>query len=256
MLSLVAALVLSAAPPTGARPVRVVRCDDGPCLELRFLGSDSKRVTLGAGALATLREAFPHSEREALEALLGALELAAKKRKLRPAALRIAEQVADSGAVSLLLEEPGVRLEGETLTHLRRVAARYFRATARRAVVTSGTRTPLEQADAMYAKVRYGGSLGIYKDRDVVKRLKAAAKAARRAGGGREEVVRAMAAIVEAELRRGNPISRHLVRGAADLRSTGLGGSDKKALRAAILAEPGAKLLVERRPPHFHVSFD
>ncbi len=256
MFALVAAILTVAAPDLRARPVRALDCEGGPCLEVRFMGATSTRLVLGPGVAESLRKALPRHGERALEAVAEALELAVKKRRLRPAALRVAGALADAGTLPLVREEPGVRVEGPTASRLRRIAERYFRTTGRRLTVTSGTRTPLEQAEAMSAKVRFGGSLGIYKNRDVVRALRNAAKQARRAGLGRSGAVKAMAEIIEAELRRGNPISRHLVRGAVDLRTIGLSTSDRHALRAAIAAEPGVSFLVERRPPHLHLSFD
>ena len=238
-----------------ARVRGVVACGPARCLDVSLRTPNGVvRLSLGGDAAGTLQARFGGHATGVVKALLPTLGRAMGKRKLRLVAEQVIGSLAGIPGLRFYEKEPGVVLDGRSEQKVARIAERFFRATGTTILVTSGTRTPLEQADAMLTKIRAGGSLGIYRDRNAIKEIRAAAKAARKAGKDRSGMVAAVAAVIEAQMRRGVHISQHLLAGAADIRSTGLGASQRRAFRKAALAEPGVTILTERRPPHFHLS--
>lgn len=133
--------------------------------------------------------------------------------------------------------------------------AQAFRASAGRSFhVTSGTRTPLGQARAMFDKLASGGRLtGLYRDYDAARQIEEAYRRTRRAGRG--PCVAAMARVVSEQIARGLYISRHLHSGAVDIRSRDMSGRERRAFRSLVARRRGVRLLEEGRPPHFHLEF-
>lgn len=149
--------------------------------------------------------------------------------------------------------EPGVRLGRQMRPPLNRIAQSFARRTGRRIHITSGTRTPREQADAMYEKIRRGIRLTrLYRNYDAASEIQNAYRRNRRRG--RRPTVRAMAAVIRAQIGRGVYISRHLRASAADVRSRNLSRRERHIFREVVRDEGGVSLLQEGRPPHFHLQ--
>ena len=151
----------------------------------------------------------------------------------------------------------GVSLSAEVEARLAQIAARYFRATGRTLLVTSGTRGPQKQARAMYGKLIAGANLlRLYGKKGAIRAIVAAYRTGRRAKLDREQVIAAMAQVIEAQCEEGVFVSKHLVAGAVDIRSYDMSRAQKASFKQAVRAQPGVSVLQERRPPHFHLSFD
>lgn len=136
----------------------------------------------------------------------------------------------------------GVRLPAGAEALLDRLAA----AAGVPITVTSGTRSPAEQAQAMASKLQRGEDLtALYGQDDLVAEVLAAAKSPSAPD------VEAMAAVIEDQVRRGRFISRHLRGDALDLRTRDLSADQLAALKAA-LSQLGLRWLDEG--DHIHVD--
>lgn len=149
--------------------------------------------------------------------------------------------------------EEGVRLGDEVEATLERIGREYHRRTGRRLHVTSGTRTPREQAEAMYEKLQLGEQLTrTYRDYAAASEIESAYRSHRR--HGRAACVRAIARVIRGQLRRGCYISRHLHASAVDVRSRDMSPRQQRVFREVVAGVEGVELLQEGRPPHFHLQ--
>lgn len=148
----------------------------------------------------------------------------------------------------------GVELNDLLRDKIAAIAAIYHAKTRRTLEVTSGYRSPERQAAALYAKLAVGGSLAIYKNQDLVRPLAKAYRDGRRKRRKKPEIVAAMTAILEEQVARGIYLSRHMKGRAFDLRSLGLSARQRAALRQAIAEVGGMRVILETKPPHFHVE--
>ncbi|HEY8431405.1 MAG TPA: hypothetical protein VIL20_23655 [Sandaracinaceae bacterium] len=151
--------------------------------------------------------------------------------------------------------EQGVELGPRMESVIARIAREFHRRTGRGIVVTSGTRTPREQAEAMYEKLRLGQSLTrLYRDYGAAAEIQAAYRAHRREG--RAACVAAMARVIDAQVRRGLYVSRHLHASAADVRSRDMSRRERRIFEQIVRSMPEVSLLPEGVPPHFHLQLD
>lgn len=150
----------------------------------------------------------------------------------------------------------GVRLTGDVKARVERLGRRYTKKTGRHLVVTSGTRSPLEQAAAMYTKLRRRHNLlRLYRKTALAKQVIRAYRKARRARLGRKATLYAMARVMRAQLARGEYLSLHMRDGAVDIRSRGLSRKQKRVFRRLVRQERDIVLIKEERyPPHFHLE--
>lgn len=150
--------------------------------------------------------------------------------------------------------EPEVVLSATLRASVTQLAEAFRTAAGRSFHVTSGARTPLEQARAMFDKLANGGRLtGLYRDYDAARQIEQAYQRARRAG--RTPCVAAMARVVSDQVARGLYISRHLHAGAVDIRSRDMNARERRTFRQVVARQRGVRLLEEGRPPHFHLEF-
>lgn len=148
----------------------------------------------------------------------------------------------------------GIELNDIIRDRVAAVAAIYYAKTKRTLEVTSGYRSPSRQAGAMYGKLVAGGSLAIYKNQALVAPLMKAYREGRKKRWKRERIIAAMAEVLSAQVERGQYLSRHMRGRAFDLRSSGMTGRQREALRAAIAEVGGMRVIYESKPPHFHVE--
>lgn len=148
----------------------------------------------------------------------------------------------------------GVELNELLRERIGAVAEIYYAKTKRRLVITSGYRSPARQAAAMYAKLRAGSSLGIYRRPDLIRPLKKAYRNGRRGRWKKAAIIAAMTEILEQQVARGVYLSRHMQGRAFDVRSRGLSSRQRAALGQAIREVGGMRLTRERRPPHYHIE--
>ena len=149
---------------------------------------------------------------------------------------------------------PGIDITPELRRHIDAVADLYFAKAKRILEVTSGYRSPRRQADAMYTKLAVGGSLGLYKNQALTVPLTKAYREGRKKRWKRERIVNAMAEVLEAQVARGQYLSRHMRGLAFDIRSTGMTARQRQHLIAAIREVGQMRVILERKPPHFHVE--
>jgi len=150
--------------------------------------------------------------------------------------------------------EPDVVLSPALRSTVAQLAVAFRAATGRTFHVTSGVRTPFEQAEAMFDKLASGGTLtGLYRDYEAAHQVELAYQRARR--GGRARCVAAMTRVLLAQIARGLYISRHLYSGAVDVRSRDMSARERRTFRTVATRQRGVRLLEEGRPPHFHLEF-
>ncbi len=149
---------------------------------------------------------------------------------------------------------PGIDITPELRRHIDVVAELYFAKTKRPLEITSGYRSPRRQADAMYTKLAVGGSLALYKNQALTVPLAKAYREGRKKRWKRDRIVAAMADVLEAQVARGQYLSRHMRGLAFDIRSTGMTARQRQHLIAAIREVGQMRVILERRPPHFHVE--
>jgi hypothetical protein len=161
------------------------------------------------------------------------------------------------GGMYLEVKARDLRLREVDEEKLRRIAARYFKATRKRLVVTGGTRTPERQAQLMIEKLRHGDDiLALYENKAAATEIRDAYRDAMAKGRPRKAVQKALTEVIQAQIGKGVHVSKHLLSGAVDVRSWGMTAPLEKALKQAIKDEPGVTLLDERNgpEPHFHVN--
>jgi hypothetical protein len=268
VVSLVAATVVPARADeanVSARVTGVESCptSDAPkrrCLRLRVTVGASGRSETEATFIAderlekSVRDRFGSRSGPVFDALVAPIGRARTKGRYKREAAHAVQALVDAGAARFYTLGDDVSLNSASEAKVSRIAARYFAVTGQILYITSGTRDARSQAEAMVDKLRYGGSLSLYRDRAAARAIRDAIRQARKAGKGRAEMVAAAQRLIEEQMRRGIFISRHLQSGAIDVRSIGMSGKARSAFKRAALAEPGVKVLYERRPPHFHVT--
>ncbi len=149
--------------------------------------------------------------------------------------------------------EAGVELGPAMERVVERIAREFHRRTGRELVVTSGTRSSREQAEAMYDKMVLGQRLTrLYRDYDAAAEIQDAYRANRRRG--RAACVAAMARVIDAQVRRGRYISRHLHASAADVRSYDLSRRERRVFEEIVRGMREVSLLAEGVPPHYHLQ--
>jgi hypothetical protein len=264
-IPMLALMSLTGAPgDISARIVGLDDCDTRQCIKVRVTADSESgtqaRFELAGDTLLPVRVADALGPRaaEGYYAIVEAIGVGLRRgRKAWRAPLKRAlDSLEAAGVVRCHERLPEVQLEPEIERRLAAIAGRYFRATGRRLVVTSGTRGPESQAEAMYIKLRLGVNLlRQYRDRASVLEIRDAWRQTKRAGGGREECIAAMATAIARQMSEERYISRHLRSGAVDVRSRNMTRKDKAALLRSAREEPGVRIMEEGRPPHFHLSF-
>jgi len=151
---------------------------------------------------------------------------------------------------------PGVKLTRDVRSHLASLARAFKKKTGQPLVVTSGTRSPMEQASAMYRKLRRRRNLfRLYRRGDLLRPVVRAYRKARRARKSSKATIRAMARVMRAQVKRGEYLSLHMRDGAVDIRSYNLGRRNKRVFRRLVRKVPTIVLIKEERyPPHFHLE--
>lgn len=149
--------------------------------------------------------------------------------------------------------EEGARLSPAMERTIASIAEEFHRRTGRGIHVTSGTRTPREQARAMYDKLRLGQQLTrLYRDYEAASEIQRAYRQHRREGAS--ACVQAMARVIRSQVRRGCYISRHLRAQAADVRSRDMSRRERRVFEQVVGELSDVSMLREGTPPHFHLQ--
>lgn len=153
--------------------------------------------------------------------------------------------------------EPGVQMPLHVETKVAEIANGAFNLDGHPLVVTSGTRTPEAQAEAMLTKVALGENiLRLYRDKTSVSSALHAYRQARHEGLPFAGGVSAMAGVIQAQMDKGVFISNHLHAGAVDIRIRDLSPHEKMDLYAVAQQTPGVRIHPEDVPPHLHMDIE
>ncbi|MBM3854988.1 MAG: hypothetical protein FJ399_17845 [Verrucomicrobia bacterium] len=146
-----------------------------------------------------------------------------------------------------------VRLGMEIEDAVNEIATAYQKLrSTHRVTITSGQRTPDEQATAMYRNFKAGKPMKY--DPKVLKPIMDERAAAETAGQSEADQIKVMATVITHQMAKREFISRHLVDGGADFSYQGI---DKVVLEQCIKKNLAVRVLPEK--DHFHVqlkSFD
>ncbi|WP_437595000.1 hypothetical protein [Sorangium sp. So ce1000] len=152
---------------------------------------------------------------------------------------------------------PGVELAPAVEKKVAEIASAYFRRTGKELVVTSGTRDPARQAEAMRELFRHGADvLGLYKDKTAAREIKSAYEHGVSADHSPEATIAALERVIRAQIDRGVFISAHLREGAVDIRNRDMTPAEKRAFLEGVDEVGGVFALEESRPPHYHLQID
>ncbi|MGK4004258.1 hypothetical protein WMF31_16610 [Sorangium sp. So ce1036] len=151
----------------------------------------------------------------------------------------------------------GITLAPAVEQKVAEIADAYFRRTGKEIVVTSGTRDPARQAEAMLDLFRHGADvLGLYRDKTAAREILSAYEEARSAGLPPGAVTAAIEEVIRSQVERGVFISAHLREGAVDIRNRDMTSAEKRAFLDGVEEVGGVFALEESRPPHFHLQVD
>jgi hypothetical protein len=134
------------------------------------------------------------------------------------------------------------------------IANAYYARTHKNLVITDGKRLPGEQAQAIYNKIVGDGVAAVrrlYLNQTLINQI----IAAYRNNTGQAAKLRAMTATIQAQVNRGQYISRHLSGNGFDVRSRDMTAADRQAFVAAVTAAGGRLINEGGSQPHFHVQF-
>ena len=148
----------------------------------------------------------------------------------------------------------GVILDVEVEKKVKKIADKYHKLTKKGIVITSGTRSSNSQASAMYGKVSGGDKLTVYKDQTSAKEVLNTYDAGVKAKKSKAEIVADIKDDIDEQIKNKKYISKHLKKGAVDVRSRDMSESDKTNFRKAA-AGIASIVILETTPPHFHLQF-
>ena len=151
--------------------------------------------------------------------------------------------------------DSGVDLSNQGRSTLRRIAQSYYMRTCGKLRVHSGTRTPRQQAQAMWNNMHYRRNQQVrYRNRRAEQEIQNAYLEGRRAGADEGASVEAMTQVIEREVRNGIYISRHLEGEAVDILP-----NTNPPLQPRVLEDVVTHLLGNGRcipeEDHFHIQF-
>ena len=148
----------------------------------------------------------------------------------------------------------GVAVDSKIEKKVKKIADKYYALTKKDIVVTSGARSSSSQASAMYGKVSGGDKLTVYKDQRSAKEIINTYDAGIKAKKSKAEIIADIKDDIDEQIKKGTYISKHLKKGAIDVRSRDMSESDKTNFKKAA-AGIALTVILETTPPHFHLQF-
>jgi len=148
----------------------------------------------------------------------------------------------------------GVTLDAEIENKVKKIADKYYKLSKKDIVITSGTRSSSSQASAMYGKTSGGDKLTVYKDQTSAKKILNAYDAGVKAKKSKAEIIADIKDEIDEQIKNKKYISKHLKKGAVDVRSRDMSESDKTNFKKAA-AGIASTIILETTPPHFHLQF-
>lgn len=242
------------------------RCDSEPCARMtvtvkaRVDGktkSQKRQVRVNATLMSQLRSMLGKADNRYLDSLSRSLlsGLSSSSNAVREGTGEALIAVAERRGWSCTSIQRGVRVPKAKRRELQRIGCSFRVAAGQPITVTSGTRSVKEQASALDKKIRAGDKrLSVYKNRTAANQLVDAWRAASKTSKGSSATRKALERAIGKQVKSGVYLSKHLRAGAVDVRSVGMSRKRKRAFRNAVRSVPGARVIEERRPPHFHVE--
>ena len=148
--------------------------------------------------------------------------------------------------------KPGVVLDKDIESKVKKIADAYYKLSKKMIVITSGTRSAKSQASAMYGKLAGGDKLTVYRDQKMAKEILGAYDTSVDSKKTKEQILISLQDTIDEQIKKGKYISKHLKKGAVDVRSRDMTDIDKKNFKAS--AAGVAKLVIlETIPPHLRM---
>jgi len=148
----------------------------------------------------------------------------------------------------------GVSLDSEIEKKVKKIADAYHKLSKKSIVITSGTRSTQSQASAMYGKAAGGDKLTVYKDQGSAKEVLNAYNAGVKAKKSKKDIISDMKDELDEQVKNNKYISKHLKKGAVDVRSRDMSETDKTNFKKAA-SGIASTVILETVPPHFHLQF-
>ncbi len=148
----------------------------------------------------------------------------------------------------------GVTLDSEIEKKVKKIADAYYNLSKKDIVITSGTRSTQSQASAMYGKASGGDKLTVYRDQKSAKEILNAYDAGIKAKKSKDEIIADMKDTLDEQVKDKKYISKHLKKGAVDVRSRDMTETDKTNFKKAAKGI-ASTVILETVPPHFHLQF-
>lgn len=152
------------------------------------------------------------------------------------------------------VKDSSVRIPTALAGRIDQIANAYYARTHKNLVITDGRRLPSEQALAIYNKIVGDGIAAtrrLYLNQTLINQI----INAYRNNAGRAAKLAAMTATIQAQVNRGQFISRHLNGMGFDVRIHGMTAADRQAFVAAVTAAGGRLINEGGSQPHYHVQF-
>ena len=147
----------------------------------------------------------------------------------------------------------GVIVDSATKRKIKKIADKYYELVSKKIVITSGTRASKSQASAMYGKLSGGDKLTIYKDQVSAQAIKKAYDDGVAKKRSKSQVITDMTDVIDKQIKSGKFISKHLRKGAIDVRSRNMSIKEKAKFKQAA-KNIATTIILEVTPPHFHLQ--
>jgi hypothetical protein len=148
----------------------------------------------------------------------------------------------------------GVILDADIEKKIKLIADKYYLLSKKSIVITSGTRTAKSQASAMYGKMSGGDKLSVYRDQKTAKDILNAYSTAVSLKKSKSETISEIQDKIDEQVKNKKYISKHLIKGAVDIRSRDMTEDDKFNFKKAA-SGIAVTVILETVPPHFHIQF-
>jgi hypothetical protein len=152
---------------------------------------------------------------------------------------------------------PGIEMTVAIEKKVALIGEKAMNSIGKKITVTSGTRGPDRQADAMRTKLELGEDITrLYKHKSAVGDIVRAYRQARNSGLGKAETTAQMADVIERYAEQGVYLSKHQRQGAVDLRTRDFTVAERNMVASAARQVSGVRVMYESTPPHFHLDID
>ncbi len=154
---------------------------------------------------------------------------------------------------NLKLKSTEINLSPKTKEKMGKIADEYNRLTGKKVTITDTNRTPKDQAERVYDKIKKGEA-GIYTQKNLLGEVKTAYKAGVAKRETPKQITDRMAKVIQDQVNKGQYISRHLIGEGVDVRSRDMSTKEKESFKEVVKNIGGASVLKE--DDHFHIQID